>query len=83
MEFEERGPEALQGKDSNYFKVGNTAYKFIFDFGWFHSSSGKFQIHTRIITSPAKAKALLRTLQESIEKHERNHGAISGEESGE
>jgi len=77
-----RGPappgrtEQLEGRYANYFKVGNNAFEFLLDFGQFYPEDGKAQLHTRIITSPIYAKALLQTLRESIERHEQSFGAI-------
>jgi hypothetical protein len=36
------------------------------------------QLHTRIITNPFYPKALLDTLQKSIEQYEQTFGTISG-----
>lgn len=70
------GTEQLEGRYANYFKVGNNAFEFLLDFGQFYPEDGKAQLHTRIITSPIYAKALLQTLRESIDRHEQSFGAI-------
>ena len=66
----------LEGRYANYFKVGHNAFEFVLDFGQFYPESNKFQVHSRIITSPAYAKALLKTLDESIDRYEQEFGAI-------
>ena len=60
----------------NYFEIGHNAAEFIVDFGQAYSSQHEPQIHTRIITSPLYAKALLRLLEQSVERHEQVYGPI-------
>jgi hypothetical protein len=67
---------ALEGRYANYFKVGHNAVEFLLDFGQFYPESEQAQLHTRIITSPIYAKALLETLRESIDQYEQIFGAI-------
>jgi hypothetical protein len=67
----------LEGKYANYFKVGHNALEFVMDFGQFYRDNGEAQLHTRIVTNPAYAKAMLETLRESIEQYERSFGTIS------
>lgn len=64
----------LEGRYANYFKVGHNNFEFVIDFGQFYPDSKGAHLHTRIITSPIYAKALLRTLRESVERHEQNLG---------
>jgi hypothetical protein len=66
----------LVGQYANYFKVGQNAYEFVLDFGQFYPESENANFHTRIITSPVYAKALLTILQESITQYEQTFGAI-------
>ncbi|MCO6435002.1 DUF3467 domain-containing protein [Nitrosomonas nitrosa] len=61
----------LEGKYANYFKVGQNNFEFILDFGQFYPEDQDVKVHTRIITSPTYAKALLDVLQESIELHKK------------
>jgi hypothetical protein len=68
--------DQLEGHYANYFQVGHNAFEFVFDFGQFYSGSTEPQIHTRIITGPAYAKALSGTLRESIAQYEQTFGAI-------
>ena len=60
----------LDGRYTNYFKVGHNAFEFLFDFGQLSPESAKAHLHTRIITSPKCAKYLLESLRESIERYE-------------
>jgi hypothetical protein len=64
------------GRYANYFTVGHNAFEFLFDFGQIHTESQPASLHTRIITTPVYAKAFLTLLQESIDQHEQNFGAI-------
>jgi hypothetical protein len=69
----------LVGRYANYFKVGHNAFEFLLDFGQFYSESQRASFHTRIITSPNYAKALLGILQESVAQYEQTFGTIRGE----
>jgi hypothetical protein len=66
----------LEGRYSNYFKVGHNAFEFVVDFGQFYSESKEAHIHTRIITSPVYIKSLLETLRECIEGYEEKFGLV-------
>ena len=66
----------LEGRYSNYFKVGHNAFEFVLDFGQFYPENGDAKLHTRIITSPIYVKSLLGTLRESVERYEQAFGAI-------
>lgn len=68
--------EKLEARYADNFKVGYTAFKFVFDFGQFHPGSGKTQSHTRITTSPITAKVFFEMLRESIEHYEQSFGPI-------
>ena len=74
----EMPPSKLDGLYSNFFKVGHNVFVFMLDFGQFYPESEEVQLHTRIITSPIYAKALLETLQESIASYEQTFGPIEG-----
>lgn len=71
---------ALEGRYANYFKVGHNAFEFLLDFGQFYPEAEHARLHTRIITSPIYAKALLETLRESIDRYEQIFGAIPKED---
>ena len=69
-----------EGRYSNYFKVGHNASEFVLDLGQLSAENAGAKLHTRIITSPIYAKALLETLQESIERYEQTFGVIQNRE---
>jgi hypothetical protein len=69
----------LEGRYANYIKVGHNAFEFILDFGQFYPKSEEAQFHTRIITNPIYAKALLETLREALEQYEQTFGVIQEE----
>jgi hypothetical protein len=71
-----RKDKKLEGKYANHFAVGYNAHEFIFDFGQNYSENDQAELHTRIITSPAYAKALLELLDQSLDEYEKAHGSI-------
>ena len=66
----------LEGRYSNYFKVGHNAFEFVLEFGQFYPKNGEAKLHTRIVTSPNYTKDLLETLWESIQQYEKIFGKI-------
>ncbi len=75
--------DSLEGHYANYFKVGHNALEFILDFGQFYNGTDTAHVHTRIITNPSYAKALLETLREAIAEYEDTFGDIpKGNEKG-
>ena len=66
----------LEGRYANNFKIGHNAFEFVLEFGQFYVEEKKVHLHTRIITSPVYAKALLKTLKESIDRYEQTIGTI-------
>ena len=68
--------EETVGCYSNYFKVGHNAFEFRLDFGQFYPESQRASFHTRIITAPIYAKALLEILQAAVAGYEQTFGAI-------
>jgi hypothetical protein len=67
-----------QRRWANYFEVGYNAYEVVLRFGQFYAQNGEVQWHTRIVTHPAYARELLRTLKDSIDEHERSFPAGKG-----
>lgn len=67
----------VEGRYANSFHVGHNAAEFIVDFGQYFPADVAEQMHTRIITNPAYAKALLGVLAESIAAYERAFGPIA------
>ena len=66
----------LEGRYANHFAVGYNACEFIFDFGQAYAENEEAELYTRVITSPAYAKAFLEMLQDSIEQYEQAFGDI-------
>jgi hypothetical protein len=65
-----------EGRYVNYFKIGYNAFELIIDCGQCYAENAEPQLHTRIITSPAYGKALLKTLWDSLEEYEKAYGRI-------
>lgn len=72
----EQGTALSKGRYSNYFKIGHSAFEFVFDFGQFYTHGKTPQFHTRMIINPFYAKVFAKLLQDSLDKHEINYGAI-------
>jgi hypothetical protein len=69
-----QSPDPPEGRYANYFKIGYNAFELIIDCGQCYADDAAAQLHTRIITSPAYGKALLKTLSDSLEEYEKNYG---------
>jgi hypothetical protein len=85
MSDQQGGEEAdggLEGRYANYFKVGHNAFEFLLDFGQFYSDSIEPLMHTRVVTSPAYAKAMSDTLLEAIGIYEQTFGFIPEADDG-
>jgi hypothetical protein len=59
----------VKGFYANYFEVGQTAFEFVIDFGQRYRGQPPAACHTRIVTSPVYARALLRTLNTALARH--------------
>lgn len=70
------GAHDLEGRYANYFKVGYNAFEFVLYFGQYYAEDKKAKLHTRIVTGPSYAKALLEFLQDCIDKYELEFGVI-------
>jgi hypothetical protein len=73
------GAHDLEGRYANYFKVGYNAFEFVLYFGQYYTEDEGAQLHTRIVTGPIYAKALLEFLQDCIDKYEFEFGVINGD----
>jgi Protein of unknown function (DUF3467) len=62
-----------KGVYANYFEVGHTAFEFVIDFGQSYANKDA-SCHTRIVTSPTYARALLQTLSEAVDEYTRRFG---------
>jgi len=66
-------PKAPKGVYANYFQVGYTAFELVIDFGQNYAEKEP-RCHTRIVTSPVYAGALLDTLTKAIEQYREHYG---------
>jgi hypothetical protein len=76
MKSHDKGMQVPDRKYVNYFEVGHNPFEFYVDFGQYDPNSEKVQMHTRIVTSPAYAKMMGKTLSSSVGNFEREHGTI-------
>lgn len=65
-----------RGEYANYLEVGHNAFEFVLQFGQAFESAAEARVHTRIVTNPVCAKAMLKTLQTSVDSYEAAHGAV-------
>jgi hypothetical protein len=70
-----------EGHYANYFQIGHNVAEFLLDFGQFYAENGVVQWHTRIITAPMYAQALLELLQESVAQYHQHFGRITQQHS--
>ena len=71
-----RAADGLEGRYSNFFQIGFTAFEFIIDFGQSYPDGHRERINTRVVTNPAYALELLNVLRNSIANYEQTYGAI-------
>ncbi len=72
----------IEARYANVFTIGYNAFEFVFEFGQRYEDSEEECHHIRIVTCPKYAKALLQTLQKSIEAHEKTFGKIAEKQMG-
>lgn len=71
--------DSVEGRYANFFKIGHNAHEFVIDCGQHYSrETARAMLHTRIITSPAYAKALLATLMNALDQYEQVYGSVEG-----
>lgn len=63
-EAEDRAP--LEGKFANFFRVGRNDYEIVIEFGQLYQGEDTPRMHSRIVTSPAYARALFETLRKAL-----------------
>jgi hypothetical protein len=71
-----REKNVIEGRYSNFFKIGHNAFEFVLEFGQRYAEAEETRLHTRVITSPSYAKELLRTMMDSIKRYESVFGEI-------
>jgi hypothetical protein len=62
--------QAIVGKSANHFELAFTATEFLLDFGQAYEGLGEPLIHTRIIMTPASAKAFSEMMQSIVSQFE-------------
>ena len=67
-----------KGVYANYFEIGHTAFEFVLDCGERYGRA-EVSCHTRIVTSPVYAQALLVTLSEALEQYKEAFGPITAD----
>ncbi|MBI3961365.1 MAG: DUF3467 domain-containing protein [Deinococcus sp.] len=72
----ELDPQAAEGIYSNAALISHTPNEFILDFARLFPGQEKARIRSRIITSPAHAKAFLASLRDNIARYEAKYGEI-------
>jgi hypothetical protein len=60
------------GRYANYFKIGYNAFEVVLEFGEKFSDADGAQMHTRIVTNPIYAQALLGTLNDALHQFDRS-----------
>lgn len=75
--YESEDNEVLNGVYADCFRIGHSAYKFVFDFGQVVTNGEEAtRFHTRVITGPNTAKVLIETVERSIKDYENQFGRI-------
>ena len=67
--------QVLTGKYCNFALIQHSRNEFIYNF--ILTIEQQSQLVSRIITSPSHAKAILKALQQNIEKYEKTYGKIT------
>lgn len=68
-----RSTKVAKGLYANYFEVGHTAFEFVIEFGDTYANTPG-ACHTRIVTSPVYAAALLDLLGRAVRRYESRFG---------
>ena len=72
-----RREQRPKARYANHFEVGHNAFEFLLDFGECYADSHKARLHTRIVTAPTYANALLELLRGSIDHYQQTFGPIA------
>lgn len=68
--------DTARGRYANVAVIAHTKDEFIIDFALPYPGQSPL-VNARVITSPQHAKALLRSLEDNIRRHEARYGAIA------
>lgn len=66
----------IEGRYANHFDIGHNAFEFVIDCGQYFPENKEVACHTRIITSPVYAAALLQVLTDGIRRYREKYGEI-------
>ena len=69
--------EIADGVYANLSFITANNSEFILDFARFLPGNSRGKVVTRVVLSPIHVKAFLKSLSESVENHEKNHGTIT------
>jgi len=72
----EQSRPSPEARYANFFQIGHRLFEFYLEFGQVQDEEAEPHIHTRIVTSPARIKALLEVLKQSTESYEKEFGFI-------
>jgi hypothetical protein len=72
----EIGDKEWEGVYSNFVIITHSNCEFILDFARMLPGAPKAKVFSRILMTPQHAKALLGTLENNIQKFEKEHGTI-------
>ena len=66
-----------EGRYADAFRIGHSAYKFVFDFGQSSSPNGKPNFRSRIIMAPNNASSFFKMLEQSLKEYEEQIGEFA------
>ena len=71
--------DVADGTYANISFIASNTAEFILDFARFLPGNSRGKVVSRVVMSPTHAKAFLKSLNEAVERYEKQHGAISAE----
>jgi len=74
---EENHRLTLEGRYADAFQVGQSAYKFVLDFGQYDQEKGTTHFHTRVILDPDDARRFFETCKQAMHEYEGQFGRIT------
>jgi len=72
----QRNEPSVAASYANFVVVGHNAFEVVLEFGQVYEGNDEPHMHTRLVTTPAYAKAMLETLRTSLARFEAAHGPI-------
>ncbi len=65
-----------EGRYANCFEIGHNAFEFVIDCGQSYPDTTVANYHTRIVTNPVYAKALVNVLSGALDRYREQFGEI-------